>query len=149
MNNNGKHILRASDAGGFTMVEVIVTILIAAIMGTIAIQFSGTSLSMSARTVDRIKKTYVLNDVMEQITRDYRIWVEKNPSAPIDDFLTAIKSNEDYSGYIDESGSPKATGTGSDYFVDSSSGADETIELLQLTLVDADGTQRLVALFTQ
>lgn len=135
------HSTRASGASGFTMLEVIVTILIAAIMGTIAIQFSGSSLSMSAQTVNRIQNTFNLNDIMEKITRDYRTWVDANPGAAISEFHAQLLANADYSAFIDTS----ATGTDSSYFVDAT--GDTTIDLLHLTLTD--GTQSLVALFTQ
>lgn len=123
------------------MIEIIVTIVIAAILGTIAIQFSRTSLSMSARTVDRMKKSYTLSEAMEKITRDYGLWLEANPSQPISAFETMIRADSNYNAFISDA----ATGTDSSYFVDAT--GDLTIDLLHLTLTD--GTQSLVALFTK
>ena len=143
MNGTGNRFPRHSAMGGFTMIEVILTITIAAILGTIAIQFSGTSLSMSGETVDRIKKSYAISEIMEMITRDYRVWVEANPGQPISKFETQIQTDSQYINYISDT----ATGTGSSYFVDPT--GDQTIDLLHLTLTDPDGTQSLVALFTK
>ncbi|MBI9083062.1 MAG: prepilin-type N-terminal cleavage/methylation domain-containing protein [Desulfobacterales bacterium] len=139
MKKTGNGRLRIQDNRGFTMIEIIVTIVIAAILGTIAIQFSGTSLSMSARTVARIKNSYTLNEVMEKITRDYGLWLEANPNEPISAFETQIQA--DYSAHIKDA----ATGTDSSYFVDAT--GDTAIDLLHLTLTD--GTQSIVALFAK
>lgn len=150
MNATGNRFLRHSATGGFTMIEVILTITIAAILGTLAIQFSGSSLSMSAQTVVRIKDSYTLSGVMEKITRDYGTWLEDFPAAPISEFETAVKADYGTSTspttkvYVDKD----KTGTDSSYFVDSDPNTgDVTIDLLHLTLTD--GTQSLVALFTK
>jgi prepilin-type N-terminal cleavage/methylation domain-containing protein len=127
------------NADGFTILEIIVTITIAAILGTIAIQFSSTSLSMSASTVNRIQKGYALNAAMEEVTRDYRVWLENSPGEPISEFETAVLAK--YGAYVDTS----KTGTDSSYYIDATE--DVTIDLFHLTLTD--GKQSLVTIFSK
>ncbi len=128
---------------GFTLVEIIVTILIASILGVIAIQLSGTSLSLSADAIGRIQDGNELDNVMEQITRDYRVWLEDNEEkgGSLLDFLQVLLADDSpYISFIDQS----ATGVGPSFYVDPQ---DADIDLLQVTLTHESRT--LVALFTR
>jgi prepilin-type N-terminal cleavage/methylation domain-containing protein len=57
---------------GFTLLEIIVSILIAAIMGAVMVQFMGTSMIQSAKPVVEVKNGLILNEIMEKITADYK-----------------------------------------------------------------------------
>ena len=122
---------------GFTLVEIIVTLVVASILGTMLIQFMGSNLSASARSVVRVQKGFELRQVMENITRDYRDWIKTNPDDPISVFKTAV--NTDYGGSVE------SIATDSTYEVDH--GKDGDIEILQVTI--SDGTQLFMALFTK
>ena len=122
---------------GFTFVEIIVTLIIAAILGVMLIQFMGSSVSGSAKTVDKIKKGFQLNQEMEKITRDYRDWLITSPDDSINAFLNnTVKQN--YADIIinDET-----------KLIEVDPGKDGDIEILQVTITD--GTQTLMALFTK
>ena len=60
------------DRKGFTLIEIIVTIVLAAIMGTIFIQFMSKSLTKSAEPLTLVQEGYSLNQIIEEITADYK-----------------------------------------------------------------------------
>jgi type II secretory pathway pseudopilin PulG len=71
-------------APGFTLVEVIVTILMAAIMGAFFIQFMGTAMSKSTRAVENVREEAAAESIMEQIVADYVTEINKaNPGAAL------------------------------------------------------------------
>ena len=57
--------------GGFTLLEIIASLLIAAILGAIMFQYFGTSLTQSTVPIDRLKKALELQHTLENITEDY------------------------------------------------------------------------------
>ena len=57
---------------GFTLVEVIVTIVVAAILGVMFLQVMETNLTGSVGPLIRVQDTFTLNEVMEKITADYK-----------------------------------------------------------------------------
>jgi len=77
--------------GGFTLLEVIVTIVIAAIMGVFFAQFVGTSVIHSTDPVYRLQNLSGATHVMEYMTADY-----KRLAATQTNFLAIFK---DYVGY--------------------------------------------------
>jgi prepilin-type N-terminal cleavage/methylation domain-containing protein len=87
--------LKADDQGGFpngfTLVEVIVTILIAAIMGAFFIQFMGTAMSRSVRAIENVRDEASAERIMEQIVADYV--AEINKADPISALGTMIANN--------------------------------------------------------
>ena len=119
---------------GFTFIEIIVTLIIAAILGVMLIQFMGSSVSGSAENVQRIKDGFVLNQKMEEITRDYRDWLKTSPDDSITVFKAAVEN--DYSTFIVSSETK---------IIDPWNDGD--VEILQVTITD--GTQTLMALFTK
>jgi len=77
--------------GGFTLLEVIVTIVIAAIMGVFFVQFVGTSVIHSADPVYRAQNLSGVTHIMEYMTADY-----KRLAATQSNFLAIFK---DYVAY--------------------------------------------------
>ena len=57
---------------GFTLVEIIVTIVVAAILGAMFLQIMETNLTGSVEPLIRVQDTFTLNEVMEKITADYK-----------------------------------------------------------------------------
>ena len=53
---------------GFTLIEVIITLIIASILGTILYTYFGTSLTQSSTPIIRLEKTLALQQVMENIS---------------------------------------------------------------------------------
>lgn len=87
--------LRAIDNNlGFSLIEVIVSIVVAAILGTILIQFTGTNLSRSAETISTAESELLVRRTMENITRDYRNWLRTSPGEQIAAFKTIAESHQ-------------------------------------------------------
>lgn len=60
-----------SDQTGFTLVEVIVTIIATAILGVIFINFMGTAMSKSVRSVEMVQGEASAEATLERIIADY------------------------------------------------------------------------------
>jgi prepilin-type N-terminal cleavage/methylation domain-containing protein len=58
--------------GGFTIIEVIAALVLAAVVAAGLIQYLGTSLGKSSISTQRLRQAYELQEVMENITVDYR-----------------------------------------------------------------------------
>jgi prepilin-type N-terminal cleavage/methylation domain-containing protein len=56
---------------GFTLLEIIITLVIAAILGTFLVTFMGTAVTKSGEPVARAKQLYELQQVMENIKATY------------------------------------------------------------------------------
>jgi prepilin-type N-terminal cleavage/methylation domain-containing protein len=56
---------------GFTLIEVIITLVVAAILGTFLVTFMGTAVTKSGEPVGRTRQMYELQQVMENIKATY------------------------------------------------------------------------------
>lgn len=75
---------------GFTLIEVIVTVLILAILGSMVITFFGSSITESSAPLLRLKKSTDLRRVMANMTADYKkypIWKDKETAYKVDDIV--------------------------------------------------------------
>jgi len=63
---------------GFTLVEVIVTIIAAGILGAIFINFMGTAMSKSTQALDNVRNEADAETLMEQIVSDYVLEINKD-----------------------------------------------------------------------
>ena len=81
-------ILRGNSAGGFTLVEVILTLLAAAIMSVFFINFMGSALDFSWKSVEIVKSDAETEGKMEEIIAYYTSKINDNP----DTALTAVVS---------------------------------------------------------
>lgn len=93
---------------GFTLLEVIITLIVASILGSIAYQFMGTSVVKSALPVNRVKDQFMLNGMIEEMTADYRNFVVKSDNisqklgdTDLIDFKEDIEITKEYGDYID------------------------------------------------
>jgi prepilin-type N-terminal cleavage/methylation domain-containing protein len=73
---------------GFTLIEVIVTIIATGIMGVIFINFMGTAMSKSSLAVERVSDAAGGEAVIETILADYVYEINRDP----DGALATIKS---------------------------------------------------------
>ena len=64
---------------GFTLIEIIITLVIAAVVGTGLAQYLGTAFTTSAIPIQHLRQAFELQLVMENITDDY----ENDPPALI------------------------------------------------------------------
>lgn len=68
----------AANQNGFTLLEVIITLIVASILGSMLYQLLGTGMIESAVSVHRVKEQFELNGMIEEITADYRNFVVKS-----------------------------------------------------------------------
>ncbi|MCF8026525.1 MAG: prepilin-type N-terminal cleavage/methylation domain-containing protein [Desulfobacteraceae bacterium] len=78
---------------GFTLIEVIVAIVLAALLGVMLVQYTGTNLQATVESLVATKNNSEAVSVMEEITRDYRNWLENNPDATLSEFQTYLGNN--------------------------------------------------------
>ncbi|MFA5285409.1 MAG: type II secretion system protein [Smithellaceae bacterium] len=65
-------ITRCATKNGFTLIEIIITLVIASILGVIIFQYLGSSMVRSSDPIFRLKKSLTLQQVAENITADYK-----------------------------------------------------------------------------
>ena len=111
--------------GGFSLIELIVTVLLVAIFGSMIIVFFGSSIIKSSDPVTRLKQSTDLNKVMENIIADYNKYPKWKASTSYSVNKVVIPTNVNGRCYIVQ------TCTGS-----CSSGANEPNWLLPNPIVD-------------
>ena len=75
---------------GFTLIEIIITMVIAAVVGTGLAQYLGTAFSTSAIPIQHIRQAFKLQQVMENITADY----ENDPTLTLTVMQIRINDND-------------------------------------------------------
>jgi prepilin-type N-terminal cleavage/methylation domain-containing protein len=129
---------------GFTLLEVIVTIIIASIMATMLVTYMGNNLIHSTEPVIMVQRNVALTRVMENIANDYKVLMVTDLT-PLATLSTRIQNGNindpadswpDF-GYYNVVTCTQETGLESgDYS-----------QILRVTI--SSGDQRLTALFTQ
>jgi len=66
---------------GFTLIEVIITIVMMAIAAAVSVAYFGTSFTGSAGQAAQVQEQYALIQLMEEITSDYRNRVDAGMDA--------------------------------------------------------------------
>lgn len=66
---------RIKNGRGFTLLEVIVSLVVAAILAAMLVQFMGTGLMKSSNPVILAQNGTYLNSIMERMTADYKYWM--------------------------------------------------------------------------
>ena len=113
-----KKVSRGNFPNGFTLVEVIVTILAAAIMGAFFIQFMGTAMSKSVEAIENVRDEASAEALMEQIVTDYVAEINKaDPSLALGAMIAKNSSNN------------YGPGVTMEYITFNSSGAEQTATL--------------------
>ena len=69
---------RADDHKGFTLIEIILTIVLVAMLGAATLAFLGSGLTRSVNPVILVKDQNELIDVMEKIVAEYRDQIEQD-----------------------------------------------------------------------
>ena len=75
---------------GFTLVEIIVSITIAGIMGAMLIQFAGTAITLSANPVKIVRDEVTSQGIMEEIISQYVTEMNEAPATALADLVTFI-----------------------------------------------------------
>ncbi|NCF64139.1 MAG: prepilin-type N-terminal cleavage/methylation domain-containing protein [Gammaproteobacteria bacterium] len=84
---------------GFTLVEIIVTLVAAGILGAIFIQFMGTALDASWNAVEIVRDESGGEGVMEEIIADYVEAINSSPAGALQTITNKI-TNNDYGGNV-------------------------------------------------
>ena len=74
---------------GFTLLEVIISLIVAGILGTMLVSFMGSSVVQSANPVLQAQNGAYVNQIMENITADYK-YLMATSSTPMTDFISNI-----------------------------------------------------------
>ena len=69
---------KVSNQKGLTILEIIVTIVIAAILGTVLVQVMSTSLTQSSVPITLLQNTYSISQIIEEMTADYEELYDEN-----------------------------------------------------------------------
>lgn len=93
---------RTGNQRGFTLLEVIVTLIVASILGAILMEFMGTNVQKSFISVNMAQHSLGVNEIIEKMNADYKRQLLVSPT-PLQDFRTDvingnISSNDPYFG---------------------------------------------------
>jgi prepilin-type N-terminal cleavage/methylation domain-containing protein len=91
-----KALATAGGPGGFTLIEVIATLIVAGIMGAIFIQFMGTAMSRSTRAVEMVRGEAAAEAIVEEIVADYVYEMNANASGGLDAMEKAVNIDKKY-----------------------------------------------------
>lgn len=76
---------------GFTILEVIITLIVASILGVIFLEFMGTSVQKSYVPVENARETMALHQILETMNADYRRLIKESPD-PLEAFRLKVES---------------------------------------------------------
>lgn len=88
---------RYAPQSGFTILEIIITVMVTAILSAMVIQAMGTNVQRSAFPLFAVRNSLSLQEVMENITADYK-QLFLTDSDPMDTFLARIVANNTADG---------------------------------------------------
>jgi prepilin-type N-terminal cleavage/methylation domain-containing protein len=141
-------------ARGFTLIEVIVSLVVAAILGTIIFTFMSSRLAGSALLLHDVRNTYNLSSVMENILADYKQKIadqnETNPLATMKNSIGTAGST-----YTNIYGSYKVVENGYITFTCSgktcqaSAPGNAATNNLKVKIADAADSQTITSLLSQ
>ena len=83
-----------TDQSGFTLVEIIVTLVAAGILAVFYFHFMGTAMDFSWKSVELVEGEAKAEGLMERIIAEYVELVNEPPQPPPNDVLALIKSRE-------------------------------------------------------
>ena len=89
---------KRSDQSGFTLIEIIVTLTVSAILSVMLAQFMGTSLSRSAEPIVSMQEGMALQSVFESMNADYKQLLLTD-NTPLDTFKTRVETAGIYGTY--------------------------------------------------
>jgi len=82
-----------ADRKGFTLIEVILALVIAVILGAMMITVLGTGVTQSATPVNWLRTNFDIYEVMENITADYRQKLMTDNPFTLSSFMSDVQSN--------------------------------------------------------
>lgn len=144
---------RMNKNGGFTLIEVIVTLIVAAILGTMLVTFMGTTMTGSVQPLLRVQQSNTAGHVMENIITDYTKLNFDDNGAGTTVALPTLKTNVQAGSTDARYGATYAI-VFNDYVLLNSDGstppiADGTGDNRTLRVSIIQGSQTLTTLFTK
>ena len=133
---------------GFTLLEVVITLIVGSILGAILVQFMGTSMKNSFEPVIMVQDGCGVYEIMEKMNSDYKMQLLTSTVDPLGDFKYDVDNGNDADTSDPYFGLYTST---TEYIVFNSSGdevSDDT-ELRILKVKITHGGQSLTALFTK
>jgi len=89
---------KLSEKSGFTLIEIIVTLTVTAILSVMLVQFMGTSLSRSAEPILSVQEGMALQSIFESMNADYKQLLFTD-NTPLDTFKTRVETGGFYGTY--------------------------------------------------
>jgi len=132
---------------GFTLLEVVITLIVGSILGAILVQFMGTSMKNSFEPVMMVQNANGVDEIMERMNADYKMRLLTSTVDPLGDFKTDVDNgnviaNVPYFGeYTGATEYILFDGTGNE--------VPDNIHLRVLKVTITHGGQSLTALFTR
>ena len=77
---------------GFTLLEVVITLIVGSILGAILVQFMGTSMKNSFEPVIMVQDGCGVYEIMEKMNSDYKWRLMTSTDDPLDDFKTDVEN---------------------------------------------------------
>jgi len=136
---------RNATVRGFTLLEVIITLVVVAVVGAMLFSYFGSSLIQSSTPINRLHTTFSLQQALENITADYR----KNYTANLTGLQALVVSegtsqNNSYGQYsVVENRFIKFSGTS-----EAAWATGDPQNLLKVTIKNVNG-ERLTRIFTK
>ncbi|MBA4395899.1 MAG: hypothetical protein C0394_00695 [Syntrophus sp. (in: bacteria)] len=80
---------RIKDSRGFTLIEVIISLIVASILGVMLVSFMGSAVMQSGNPVLLAQNGAFLNQIMENMTSDYK-YILSTDGSPMATFMTHV-----------------------------------------------------------
>ncbi len=80
---------------GFTLLEVVITLIVGSILGAILVQFMGTSMKNSFQPVIMVQDGCGVYEIMEKMNSDYKMRLLTSIVNPLDDFKSDVEGGGD------------------------------------------------------
>jgi len=75
---------------GFTLLEVVITLIVGSILGAILVQFMGTSMKNSFEPVIMVQNGNGVYEIMEKMNSDYKMRLMTSTGDPLADFRSDV-----------------------------------------------------------
>lgn len=77
---------------GFTLLEVVITLIVGSILGAILVQFMGTSMKKSFEPVVMVQNGYGVYQILERMNADYKMRLLTSTVNPLQDFKDDVEA---------------------------------------------------------
>lgn len=77
---------------GFTLLEVVITLIVGSILGAILVQFMGTSMKNSFEPVIMVQNANGVHEIMEKLNSDYKWRLMTSTDDPLEDFKADVEN---------------------------------------------------------